>query len=140
MSTIINAEVEKNYKKSLTMAYMAFSQVFEFDIKRILNDQGIDRIAIYGMGEEGKLLYWMFRKAHVNIGFITDKEYNNIVMETTPVLPPENVASNVRDIDLIVVSSDYYFDEIRNDLGSELDVPVISARILLENCLMCTKK
>ena len=140
MKTLINAEAEKNYKKSITMAYMAFSQIFDCDLRKIFHEQGIHKIAIYGMGEEGRLLYWLLRKSNINIGFVTDKEYEGIVVETTPVLSLEKVIVNMDDIDLIIVSTDYYFNEIRADFGNRLEKPIVSARVLLENSLMCARE
>ncbi len=131
----MEAEAEKNYEKSATMSYMVLAQVLNYDVKKILSDQGIKKTVIYGMGEEGITLYRLLKEHNVNIVYATDRNYEDIMIQGVDIINPEDIKN---DSDAIIVSSHYYFEEIRNSLASYISVPILSAKVLFENILMCT--
>ena len=124
----------KNYEKSINMSYMSLIQTFEYDIKKILNEQDVKNIGIYGMGEEGKVLYWMLKKAGLNIVCVTDTNYEDVVFSDMNIISPQMISEKV---DMLIISSSFYCEDIKDSLNIS-NVTIVSLKQLLENILMCS--
>lgn len=131
-----DTELYKNYEKCTTLLYMSLVQSFEYDVKNLLLKQGMRDVAIYGMGEEGVALFWFLKKYDITIKYVTDRFYENIYIQGVRVIEPESISE---EIDVLIISSSYYFDEIKNSIGYCFRPPIVSAKEMLENILQCSK-
>lgn len=133
-----NCLIEKEKEKSINMAYMSMVQSLGYDIKMILNRQDIETVAIYGMGEEGIALYYLLSGSGINICYVSDQRFDDLVMPDVSIINPKCVREY--NVDLIIVSSNYYYEDIRNELKKTVTGQICSARVLLENILMCCNR
>ncbi len=82
--------------------------------------ENIRTIAVYGMGEIGTQLLLELKKSNIDILYAIDQNVEEI--EGIPVYKPE---SNLMEVDAIVVTPFFAFDEIK-----ELIQPKVACRIL----------
>ena len=82
---------------------------------------GYKKIAIYGMGDIGKLLLNEIQDSDVQIEFGIDK--NNKVSAEIEIFKPED---DLPEVDAIIVTAIAYFDEIEKILSKKMTCPIIS--------------
>lgn len=93
------------------------------DIKEFFEAKGYKRIAIYGLGEVGSRLYEeLSRTSDIRVIYAID---SMAPKKRSPlkVYKPEDV---LPDVDVVVVSVDYIYDEIAELLSDKVSCPVIS--------------
>ncbi len=91
-------------------------------LEKYFEDNGYKNIAIYGMGEIGNRLYNELKDSKkVKIKYVIDK--NADVCSETRIF---NIDDNLPDVDVVIVTATFAFDEIKEELGKRLYVPVIS--------------
>lgn len=83
-----------------------------------------EKIAIYGWGVLGKLLYKDLRDTEVKVEYAIDRaavanDINLAVMTLDDAFP---------EVDVIVVTATFAFEEIRKDLEQHTEIPIISLR------------
>lgn len=79
-------------------------------------------IAIYGMGEMGNRLYDELKNTDVSVKYAVDKNASGTYSELN-VIDPEDEFENV---DVIVVTATFAFDEIVEELREKVDFPIVS--------------
>ena len=92
-------------------------------IEDYLAEKGILNIAIYGMSFVGERLYDELEEGKVKVRYCIDRNANNLYKDIDIVSPDENLPD---DIDAIIVTAFFYFDEIRETLSTKINVPIIS--------------
>ena len=107
------------------------------DIKRVMADQKLQRIAIYGMGKIGKVIFELFKRNGVEIVYCIDIN-KNIEMENTDLRHSIDAMTN--DIDAVIVTPEMFFEEISEKIQKIVDCRVLLARYLLENILLLTEQ
>lgn len=93
------------------------------DIKEFFEAKNYHKIAIYGLGEIGNRLYEeLSRTSDIRVAYAIDSRADK---KRTPlkVYKPEEA---LPDVDVIVVSVNYIFDEIAQLLSDSVNCPVIS--------------
>ena len=94
-------------------------------------------IAIYGMKEFGERLFDELRNTDIKVKYVIDKNvenlYANIIYANDKydglrVVSPEE---ELQEVDVIVVTANFYFDEIIESLYEKIDVPVVSLEEVL---------
>lgn len=80
-------------------------------------------IAIYGMGEMGNRLYDELKGTDIKIKYAVDKNSASTYSELD-VVDPEDCA--FEDVDCIVVTATFAFDEIAEKLEKEVSFPIVS--------------
>lgn len=88
---------------------------------------GYYRIAIYGMNYMGIRLYDDLKGSCIEVLYGIDKNTSSAEADI-PVYSPADV---LEDVDAVVVTPVYYFEEIKKDLVSKLSVPILSMNDLL---------
>ena len=91
-------------------------------LEKYFEDNGYKNIAIYGMGEIGNRLYNELKDSKkVKIKYVIDK--NADICSETRIF---NIDDNFPDVDAVIITATFAFDEIKEELGKRLYVPVIS--------------
>lgn len=79
-------------------------------------------IAIYGMGEMGNRLYDELKNTNIEIKYAIDKNADSTYTELE-VIDPED---SYEDVDAIVVTATFAFEDIESKVSSKTECPVIS--------------
>lgn len=129
----LNLEIEMAKKNEeiikLYSCWMRLKQRGE-SLEYYLKENGYKKIAIYGMHYLGGSLYHELINTDVEIKYIIDKnaeriysDYSNVAVYT----PDEKL----EEVDAVVVTAFYYFDEIQEQLQNRLDCPILSLKEIL---------
>ncbi len=118
-------DYKNNYRKFNSM-YLMLEKWIECNHRKIplakyLDDRKIKRIAIYGCGDIGKLLYHDLSKGEIIIAYGIDK--NTDIQYPVNVVSPENIDNT---IDAIIVTAVAYFYDIEKNLKNYTNVPIMS--------------
>lgn len=96
-------------------------------IANILNNRGIFIIAIYGLGKIGKHVICELENSSVIIQYAIDRAtvgfYGGISVKS--------VEEELPDVDAVIVTAVYDFDEIEEKLIEKVECPVISLEEIL---------
>lgn len=126
-------ELEKKWQKSV-LFYWILTRWMDWKIagKRIadvLLKQNWKRIAVYGYAELGQLLCRELAEGEVHVSYLLDKRVADSGIKNLPVYIPQ---SGLPQVDAVVVTAVYYFDEIKEELSKMGYRNIISFRTLLE--------
>jgi len=86
-----------------------------------------NKIAIYGFSYVGERLYDELRNTDIKVQYVIDKRASDITAEVEAINPE----MNFEKVDAIIVTSNYYYMEIKELLREKVDCPIIN----LENIL-----
>lgn len=84
-------------------------------------DNEYKSIAIYGYKELGERLYDELKTSEINVKYIIDWAADNIYAEVDAYLPDDVLD----DVDVVIVTASYYFEEIKKMLNDKLDCPIV---------------
>lgn len=79
-------------------------------------------IAIYGMGELGNRAYEELNGSEVQVKYAIDKDSENSYSELTVVSPDDPM----EDVDAVVVTAIFAYDEIKEELETKINCPILS--------------
>ena len=79
-------------------------------------------IAIYGMGEMGNRLYDELKQSDIEVKYVIDKNFTSVYSELE-VLDPEE---EFPEVDVVVVTATFAFDEIENSIENKVNCPIVS--------------
>lgn len=79
-------------------------------------------IAIYGMGEMGNRLYDELKQSDIEVKYVIDKNATSVYSELE-VLDSEE---EFPEVDAIVVTATFAFDEIENSIENKVNCPIVS--------------
>jgi len=88
---------------------------------------GYQEIAVYGMSYVGERLLDELRESDVKVKYAIDKNADNIYVDMDVVMPGEQFEK----VDAVVVTSNYYFEEIEESLGKKMDCPILNLEDIL---------
>lgn len=91
-------------------------------LEKFFVDNGYKTIAIYGMGEMGNRLYEELQNSSIEVKYAIDKNAGSTFSE----LVVCELDDNLTEVDVIVVTAIFAFDEIKEDLEAVADYPIIS--------------
>lgn len=94
-----------------------------------LQQKGIKKIAIYGMKELGERFYEELKSTDIDVICIIDKDKDQVIGDFTVFSPEEELP----EVDAIVVTADYYYWEIKNQLEKKVICPIYSLNGVLGN-------
>lgn len=97
-----------------------------------LQKKGIKKIAIYGMKELGERLYEEIKGTDIQVVCVIDKNPDEVLGDFVVISPEEEIP----DVDAIIVTADYYYWEIKNQLERRVDCPVYSLIGVLGNSFL----
>lgn len=135
----MNEESKKKIKQSqmldkLSLYYQMLNMWLEMkqkgkSIVTYLKQKGINRIAIYGMKELGERLYEEVKNTEIEVVCIIDKTPNLVIGDFMVISPEEEIPQ----VDAIIVTADYYFQEIEELFKSKVSCPIYSLNGVLGN-------
>lgn len=144
MSDLVRAKIEELESKLFVERAIAQTlyeaMMIEYDavdVKKYMDDQKLQRIAIYGMGRVGKVVFELFKRKGLEIVYCIDLN-KNIELDYTDLRHSIDAMTN--DIDAVIVTPELFFDDIREKIQKMVDCRIFMARDLLENILLLTKQ
>lgn len=115
-----------NYQKILII------QLSAKKLEVVLREQEISTIAVYGMGYVGQKLVEALAERKINVSYGIDKNSVNFIANI-PVYKPTEIE---HDVDLILVTPEVYFEEIKNELSCHTKAKVIRLSEFLDEVLV----
>ena len=127
-------ELEEKLQKQI-LFYWILTSWMDYKIKghniaELLERSGCHKIAVYGYAELGQLLCRELKETGVEVAYVLDKKVLKTEWENIPVYMPEK---GLQEVDGVVVTAIYYFDEIKSELLEIGFRNVISFKKLLED-------
>lgn len=87
-----------------------------------LKSEGIKTVAIYGMSFIGQRLYEELRDTGIEVKYGIDKNWNKIYADIDMV----STEDNLEEVDAIIVTAFYFFNEIEDSLLKKTDSSILS--------------
>lgn len=109
-------KVAKDYKQTKWLLNAWLKKMI--DGKRVadyIDEKGYKKVAIYGMGDIGKLLLQDLKNSGLEVIYGIDRNAANISCE----IPVFSVNQEREDVDLIIVTPFHYIDEIKGQLTKD---------------------
>ena len=111
------------------LRYMMYSKKDWSQVEQFMLGQGISRIAIYGMGILGQELANLMENSKIKICYGIDKRKKDTSCE---VREPDQIDN---DMDMIIVTAEFDYTEIRRQLEELVNVPIVLLSDLLEEIM-----
>lgn len=86
-------------------------------------------IAIYGMGELGKNLFYELKDSKIKIKYVIDKNKSTIISDLHVI----DIEDKYEKVDVIVVTAISEFDKIKEELNRKVMYPIISLEEVVFN-------
>lgn len=96
-------------------------------LKPYFESHGYKRIAIYGMGHLGERLLDDLKQLDVIVAYAIDQNADNLYSDVELVTPEDNL----EDVDAVIVTATFFYDEIEQKLSSKMDCPIVSLEDVL---------
>lgn len=127
--------VERTIVRTLYEAMMIEYSII--DIKKVMDDQKLQRIAIYGMGKVGKVIFELFKRNGIEVVYCIDLN-TNIELDNTDLR--HSIDDMTNDVDAVIVTPEMFFEEIYEKIQKIVDCRILLARDLLENILLLSEQ
>lgn len=85
-------------------------------------DNDYRTIAIYGMGEAGNRLYEELKDTNIEVKYAVDKDTDSNYSSLRIV----KKNANLENVDVMVITAIYAYDEIKEEISTVVDFPIIS--------------
>lgn len=92
------------------------------DIGRYFSENGYHRIAVYGMSYLGERFLVALRDTDVEVMYCIDRRAEQM----SGMGMVKTMEDDLPEVDAIVVTAVYYFDEIEEELSEKVSCPIIS--------------
>ncbi len=118
---------QQEFSKKIVSYYALLNQWLKIkqqgkSLAEYFHKNDIQSIAIYGYKELGERLYDELKESDIEIKYIIDKNIDYIRAEIDVYSPDESLPQ----VDAIVVTATYYYDEIEDELNDMGDFLIIS--------------
>lgn len=129
---LVELQEEKAIVNKMSRYYHLLSQWLSNNQKGIrladiLLERGYSNVAIYGMKELGELLCQELTGSDVKIRYVIDRAKEGIYTEY-PLLTPDD---ELGEVEVIIVTACFYYDEIKEVLKEKVACPIISLEDLV---------
>lgn len=91
-------------------------------IDKYFKENGFNKIAIYGMSYAGERLLADLKDTGIEVAYAIDRNAEHIFSEVEIV----SVEDTLQDVDAVIVTAIYNFDEIEEKLSALMDCPIVS--------------
>lgn len=91
-------------------------------LEKYFVDNGYKNIAIYGMGEMGNRLYDELKGSSIKVAYAVDQNAASTYSELE-VIEPED---ELKEVDVLIVTATFAFDEIEKELSDKVTCPIVS--------------
>ena len=118
-----NLELKNRYKQYYNMLNQWLGlKMDNQNLSQYLMEKGYKQVAIYGMGELGNRLWEELKNTDIDVSYAIDQNpvinYSNLKIITKDTAIP--------DVDAIIVTVPYAYDEIKKELETKTDCPILS--------------
>lgn len=96
-------------------------------LTQYFEEKGIDSIAIYGMSYIGERLYDELKDSDIEIRYAIDQNINGVYTDLNVFLPKDELP----EVDAIIVTPVFYYDEIKEVLKKKVGSKIISLDTVL---------
>lgn len=134
MTYISNKTIGERDKKidKFKLYYNALNQWLNIkqcgkSIEKYFVENNYKTIAIYGMGEMGNRLYEDLKNSGVTVKYAIDKKADETFSEVEVL----SLEDELPEVDVIVVSAIFAFEEIEKDITEVCNIPVVSLEDVL---------
>ncbi len=124
---------EKEMTISRNLFLLSIISMDNKDLKGFLRMQGIYRTALYGLGKAGQVFLRLLRLNNVDVVYVVDKNPN---LQADKIKVIHSVEEMTSDIDAVIVTSEFYFPEIKENIECYIDTRIILMRDLLDYVVM----
>lgn len=93
----------------------------------------IKKVAIYGMGNIGKHLCWELEQNGVNIAYAIDENKMETINNLNIYTPDEPLP----EVDIIIITASFAYEEIKNKLSRHIKYPIVSIEEIIESANNC---
>lgn len=132
-ASVIGTKMKKKVQTQRTYAqkHLLIMQVFNQwmidkqegkSLAMFFNDNGYKKIAIYGMSYLGERLLDELKDSEIEVKYAIDKNADNIYAD----VDIKNLEDDLPEVDAIVVTAVYYYQEIEEELGALVNYPIVS--------------
>lgn len=90
---------------------------------------GFMKVAVYGMSQLGERVTAELRESGISVEYAIDKNAKRISTDIAVVTPDDDL----KEVDAVVVTPVFYFDEIESELKSKIRCPIISLEDVIDN-------
>lgn len=111
----------KNEFKRKTLEHISLVNLITRKFEQIMHEQGYYEIAIYGFGSLGREFVKLLNKTDMAVKYVVDRK-EGIASDEVDVRRPEQITD---DIDVFIVTSEYHYEAICNELKNKVSVPII---------------
>jgi len=124
-------EDDKKYKQMYTMMakWFLLNQKGK-NIHEFLHVLNYRNIAIYGMHYIGNILFNELKNSNINVAYAIDKNASTINSDGIEIISPNDKLMMVDAIIVTVISD---FEEIKKNLESKIQCPVVSLQKIIED-------
>ena len=131
LSADANTRIEKMSDKHLAL-FLLMNQWVSVkqkgrNLSTYFEKNGHKRIAIYGMSYAGERLLEELRSSNIEVAYGIDKKAEGVFSEIS-ILSPDDI---LEDVDAVVVTPIFFFDELAESLSSKLSCPILSLEDIL---------
>lgn len=98
-------------------------------IAAYLKENNFKKIAIYGMSYAGERLLDDLKGTDIEVVYAVDQRADGIFAEVELVTKDE--IAQQQEVDAIIVTAIYFFDEIEEELSESVDCPIVSLEDIL---------
>lgn len=92
-----------------------------------LKENGYHTVAVYGMSFAGERLYDDLKDSEITVKYGIDQNADKIYAEVDVLSPDEELP----EVDAVIVTAVYYFEEIEEKLSDRMDCPILSLEDIL---------
>lgn len=92
------------------------------NISDYLTEKGYKKVAIYGMSYTGERVLFELKNAGIEVAYGIDKRAGGVASEIDILSPDDDLP----DVDAVIVSEAFYYEEVEPLLSRKLSCPVIS--------------
>lgn len=124
---ILQVKPKKDRVNYHILSQWMLAQVSGKKIGDYLSGEGYRKIAVYGINDMGELLLKELKDCPVQIAYAVDKRADEIDVDVD-VLKPD---AELPEVDLLIVTTSLYFEEIKLDMGKKMQCPIISLEGIL---------
>ena len=132
-------ELEEKLQKQI-LFYCILTKWMECKIKgqniaEVLEKYGYSKVVVYGYAELGQLLCKELLLGGMCVEYVLDKTVETTGIRKLPIYKPDEITDSrqaLLQVDAVIVTAVYYFEEIKQELTETGYQNVISMRMLLE--------
>ena len=128
-SAVVNKQVIAKDKKvdkfkgyyNMLIQWLAVKQEGK-SLDGYFKENGYKKVAIYGMGEMGNRLYDELKATEIEVKYAIDKNAATTYSE----LDVKDIDDELPEVDVVVVTATFAFDEILEDIEDKFTCPIVS--------------